>query len=559
MINTSYPTPDAALAALGSYIMTNGEVRPARDGHETKEIGPVSFTIQRPLQRHLLNAGRKASLAAQIVETAWVLSGRNDIEALLPYLPRAKDFSDDGKTWSGGYGKRIRSWDGRVDQLAEVVDTLCANPESRRAVISIYDPATDHNQALKDVPCNDTLHFIKDPVSGALNLNVFTRSNDLIWGWSGINQFEWSVLLEAVADFTGMEVGRVSYNVSSLHVYSRHYNRMEQIISSGVRESPDFRAGAEGLFERMEDLADLDRALNHFWEWEEDIRHGRAGIREEIEELHHSSGMAGLRNWLKVLYAYWNPEEGELLEDHWPELRNTDLAAAYAVSVKRHKETPEPSPRESCLRGAGVVTLASMQGFVNDVAQLHEDKHAAYGDSWMRRGEQISILANIARKVDRLGVDGGGDTALDTAEDLAVYLAKYRLWLVPNRGHRMPDGSKCDLDPAVLLTGEDHPSYVKGTLRRWATLLVPGPDNTAPRTEAHLDDLINNMEKLIPPLFEELEREVQTVDATRHLKTSVNELGAMATALAYALWRKEQIAEWKRGNETRSWKGYGDA
>ena len=56
-------------------------------------------------------------------------------------------------------------------------------------------------------------------------------------------------------------------------------------------------------------------------------------------------------------------------------------------------------------------------------------KHAAYGDSWKRRGETLGILANVARKVDRLGKTDEHETALDTAVDLLVYLVKYEAWL----------------------------------------------------------------------------------------------------------------------------------
>lgn len=78
--------------------------------------------------------------------------------------------------------------------------------------------------------------------------------------------------------------------------------------------------------------------------------------------------------------------------------------------------------------------------FLDYVAELHAEKHAVYGDSWKRRGEQVAILANIARKVDRLGVAGAGDTSADTAVDLLVYLLKYRLWLTDERAERLPVG-----------------------------------------------------------------------------------------------------------------------
>jgi hypothetical protein len=66
---------------------------------------------------------------------------------------------------------------------------------------------------------------------------------------------------------------------------------------------------------------------------------------------------------------------------------------------------------------------------------LHAEKHAAYGDSWKRRGE-IGILANIARKVDRIGTGLAtrDEAQSDTAQDLLVYLGKMLVWLKGGEG-----------------------------------------------------------------------------------------------------------------------------
>ena len=71
----TYPNAQAALLSLGAAIMDHGETRPARDGHLTKELSMVNFTLGHPGSRYITHSRRKASLAAQIVETAWVLSG----------------------------------------------------------------------------------------------------------------------------------------------------------------------------------------------------------------------------------------------------------------------------------------------------------------------------------------------------------------------------------------------------------------------------------------------------------------------------------------------------
>src|SRR4051812_11719639 len=119
---------------------------------KTRELTHVGITLTNPLAREVLVPGRRCNIAAQIAETAWMLAGRNDIDWLSHYLPRARDFSDDGKTWRSGYGPRLRDFHG-VDQLAEIVALLRADPETRRAVAVLWDPPTD-SQPGKDNACN---------------------------------------------------------------------------------------------------------------------------------------------------------------------------------------------------------------------------------------------------------------------------------------------------------------------------------------------------------------------------------------------------------------------
>jgi hypothetical protein len=86
--------------------------------------------------------------------------------------------------------------------------------------------------------------------------------------------------------------------------------------------------------------------------------------------------------------------------------------------------------------------MDNQQRLKETIKSLHRQKDAAYGNSWKRRGEQISIMANIARKVDRLEVIASGasptqdENTLDTAIDLYVYTLKYITYLA-------------DLDPAI--------------------------------------------------------------------------------------------------------------
>ena len=80
-----------------------------------------------------------------------------------------------------------------------------------------------------------------------------------------------------------------------------------------------------------------------------------------------------------------------------------------------------------------------LPGGVIQALVLLDEKGKAYGDSWRKRGEMFSILPNIARKVDRIGVPGAGDTLKDTVVDLLNYCLLYACWLSGDEDARGTD------------------------------------------------------------------------------------------------------------------------
>lgn len=426
-----FDTINEALAELAYQLTSGHEYRTLRSrlGEEIREIGPVQIEIRQPRKREVLVPGRRANVAAQIVETAWVLSGRNDIEAILPYLPRAKDFSDDGETWSGAYGPRLRAWGLHgpdaltratptvVDQLKYVINELKRDPLSRRAVIQIFDPVVDNNPDAKDIPCNNWLSFRSD--GEQLTLHVGVRSNDLIWGFSGINAFEWSTLLAVVAECTGLEVGSLVFSTTSLHLYDRHYEKADQLAKYRCRTYGDSSQPWANTTIQHEttceitSLGVLDASLSRFWDLEDRIRNNTWSVDDFRSLVGLPSLIVG---WLVALLDYWGVQIAPGVDTReFGFYMDSSLRAAVEASP-RPQPQPDPVP-------------ASVQDFLDEVNGLHAKKHAAYGDSWKRRGEQVGILANIARKVDRLGKTDDLETSADTAIDLMVYLAKYAQWL----------------------------------------------------------------------------------------------------------------------------------
>jgi thymidylate synthase len=213
----------------------------------TRELLMTNITIKHPEQRCYVLPHRNDNIFAKIAETVWVLAGRSDIAFLSKYLPRAIDFSDDGKTWRAGYGQRMRHYgadtaimqNDEVDQLSEVVKLLQSDRYTRRAVISLWDPHMDYGN-WKDIPCNDFIQFIirkdKNDVD-TLYMTIAQRSSDIMWGFSGINTFEFSTLQLLLSHWLSCAIGTLTYNITSLHVYSQHYKRLDNIVRSYTYQS----------------------------------------------------------------------------------------------------------------------------------------------------------------------------------------------------------------------------------------------------------------------------------------------------------------------------------
>lgn len=523
---------DDALPRLARRLRADGSEVGSRLGERTQELLHQQTILTKPWQREVLVPHRGANIAAQIAETMWVLSGRNDIEWLSHYLPRAADFSDDGVTWRGGYGPRLRRWRGydgdqfEIDQIRHVVDLLSQDRSSRRAVVSIYDPAVDHAPG-KDIPCNDFLSFISR--TGRLDLSVFVRSNDLIWGWSGINAFEWSVLQEIVAGILGVQVGSLVFNTTSLHVYDRHWEKARKIEDSaqstptGFQDSPRF--DLETFWdEPLHPIDALDNVIEMWFTFEGSIRNGDPGLKEMIDRFPEPM----MRSWLEVLAWYWSGNDR-----YRRSLEGTRLWAAT-------EQIPASILEKARQAGAGASKPVTTSTFATIVDNLHREKSAAYGDSWKKRGEQMSILANVARKIDRL--EGGQSTEdeviADTAIDLLVYLIKYRLWL----GEQYQN-----LPRYVILNPLDENDAVRGVLD-WLSRgdnETPPFENLVPRLLggfASLEDVVNRDPH--PAKFSAKER-----------AGVVQEMIVDAFTLAQALWEQGDTDR----NATRFWQGYGDA
>jgi len=199
-------------------ILTN--VLPSRAGEVLVVEEPMTITYREPTERVLLNPARDANPFFHMFEGLWMLAGRNDVEPLTRYNSQiGKIASDDGETFNGAYGYRWREvW---LDQLELIADHLHDYPLSRRAVLTMWSPASDllRIETHKDVCCNTHVYFsIEDEMF--LNMTVCNRSNDLVWGCLGANVVHFSMLQEYMASRLGIASGTYNQFTNNLHAYT---------------------------------------------------------------------------------------------------------------------------------------------------------------------------------------------------------------------------------------------------------------------------------------------------------------------------------------------------
>lgn len=215
---------------------------------------------------------RKLGYRFMCAEAAWILSGDNRLETILPYARAIEQFSDDGLFFHGAYGPPI------VDQLSYVTDALVRDRDTRQAVLTIW---RKRPVSTKDVPCTISMQFlIRD---SELHCITNMRSSDAWLGWP-YDQFNFSCVAALVGALymrrtdDPIKLGYLHINMGSSHLYERNYEDADDVVRSEKTE-PLFRVGVLSPGDWAHDPFSLVR---HLWEVadagkSERTRRGRGG------------------------------------------------------------------------------------------------------------------------------------------------------------------------------------------------------------------------------------------------------------------------------------------
>lgn len=236
---------------LVNTVMKKGNKVSPR-GLPIKELQPA-VTILESSQKMLFCPGRNWNPFFAIAEVLWILAGREDVEWICQFNKSLKQYSNNGRTFDGAYGHRLKEYWG-IDQIKAVYDRLGEDRRTRQAVMCLWDPVIDNKPGSFDYPCNDLVMFkIRE---GQLNMTVCNRSNDLILGLP-YNVMVFGTIQKILAQLLRVNVGKQIHFSDSLHIYQDVGTQaIMQEIWNAVNEYPNFwyKFGEEMGISRVESM-----------------------------------------------------------------------------------------------------------------------------------------------------------------------------------------------------------------------------------------------------------------------------------------------------------------
>lgn len=219
------------------YIDENGTFKSDRTGTGTKSV----FGYQ---MRFDLNEGfpllttKKVHLKSIIYELLWFIAGDTNIKYLKDHGVSIWDeWADENGELGPVYGHQWRSWpapDGKsIDQLSNVIEQIRKNPDSRRLIVSAWNPAEVDKMALP--PCHSLFQFYVS--EGKLSCQLYQRSADVFLGVP-FNIASYALLTMMVAQVCGLGLGSFVHTFGDVHIYSNHFEQVKTQLKREPRPLP---------------------------------------------------------------------------------------------------------------------------------------------------------------------------------------------------------------------------------------------------------------------------------------------------------------------------------
>lgn len=221
-------------------VLHDGAVKTDRTGTGTRSVfgHQMRFDLSKGFP---LVTTKKLHLKSIIHELLWFIAGDTNIEYLKKNGVTIWDeWADKDGNLGPVYGQQWRSWrkpdGGTVDQIKWVIDEIKRNPDSRRLVVSAWNPAEIDKMAL--APCHCLFQFYV--ADGKLSCQLYQRSADIFLGVP-FNIASYALLTEMMAQVTGLKAGDFVHTFGDAHLYSNHITQAEEQLKRTPRALPKLK------------------------------------------------------------------------------------------------------------------------------------------------------------------------------------------------------------------------------------------------------------------------------------------------------------------------------
>jgi thymidylate synthase len=234
------PDPLGVYEAYLSHVYSNGQAKIDRTGTGTLSV--FGYQMRFDLSKGFpLITTKKIHTKSIIHELLWFLAGSSNIKYLHEHnITMWDEWADENGELGPVYGVQWRSWPtpdgGHIDQIAEVIETLKSNPDSRRMMVSAWNVSEINNMHLP--PCHALFQFYV--ANGKLSCQLYQRSCDSFLGVP-FNIASYALLTHMVAQQCDLEVGEFIWTGGDCHLYSNHLEQAELQLSRDPRSYPTLR------------------------------------------------------------------------------------------------------------------------------------------------------------------------------------------------------------------------------------------------------------------------------------------------------------------------------
>lgn len=222
---------------LLNRIMTEGIKKTDRTGTGTLSVfgHQMRFNLEDGFP---LLTTKKLHLKSIIYELLWFLKGDTNVRYLQGHGVRIwNEWADENGDLGPVYGHQWRSWPdydgGTIDQIGNVIDLIKHHPDSRRMIVSAWNPAEVDSMALP--PCHCLFQFYV--ADGRLSLQLYQRSADTFLGVP-FNIASYALLLMMMAQVTGLKAGDFIHTTGDTHLYLNHLEQARLQLTRTPRQLP---------------------------------------------------------------------------------------------------------------------------------------------------------------------------------------------------------------------------------------------------------------------------------------------------------------------------------